>query len=53
MDIEQCSSENLCKHDCGGKFPYNIPQASNAEQRDHKGLETDVTTGIVTRETGR
>jgi hypothetical protein len=34
-------------------FPYNIPQASNAEQRDHKMFKTEVRTAIVTRETKR
>jgi len=34
-------------------FLYNIQQASNAEQRDHKRVKTDVGTVIVTRETKR
>jgi len=32
-------------------FLYNIQQASNAEQRDHKRVKTEVRTVVVTRET--
>lgn len=34
-------------------FLYNIQKASNAEQRDHKRVKTEVRTVIVTRETKR
>ena len=34
-------------------FLYNIQQASNAGQRDHKRVKTEVRTVIVTRKTKR
>jgi len=46
-------SSKMCTDMVEVAFLYNIQQASNAGQRDHKGLQTEVRTVIVTREAKR